>query len=131
MTPTAVTASPTTLRSRAFVEAHLDQAVALGRRAGEDTQDPRAIAESLAGGLPALADPEYLDGQRRVAPGIGELAGVRNPLLAAVTRGLRTATRQDGPSTLLDIAEHLLEQVYEQPAKAQVLASRKKPKKEP
>jgi 3-methyladenine DNA glycosylase AlkD len=107
VTPAAVTTSPTTLRSQAFVEERLDQAVALGRRAGEDAQDPSQIAETLAQGLPALADPEYLDGQRRVAPGIGELLGVRNPLLSAVTRGLRAATKSDRPSTLIDIADHL------------------------
>jgi len=105
--PATMATSPTTLRSQAFVEEHLDQATALGRRAGEDAQDPAGIAQTLAQGLPALADPEYLDGQRRVAPGIGELLGVRNPLLTAVTRGLRAATRRDRPSTLLDIADHL------------------------
>ena len=108
MTPAAVATSPTTLRSQAFVEAHVDDAIALGRRAGEAAQDPVEIAATLAQGLPTLADPDYLDGQRRVAPGIGELLGVRNPLLTAVTRGLRAATRRDRPSTLLDIADHLL-----------------------
>jgi len=110
VTPTAVVTSATTLRSQAFVEAHAAAALALGRRAGEEAQDPAEIAATLAAGLPALADPEYLDGQRRVAPGIGVVLGVRNPLLAAVTRGLRAATRRDRPSTLLDIADHLLRQ---------------------
>ncbi len=64
----------------------------------------------LQDGLPALADPEYLDGQRRIAPGIGEVVGVRNPLLTAVARGLRSATKGDRPSTLLDIADHLQRQ---------------------
>jgi 3-methyladenine DNA glycosylase AlkD len=104
---TTATPSPTTERSKAFVEAHLDAALLLGRQAAEDGLDPAGIAAGVAAGLPALADPEYLEGQRRVAPGIGELLGVRNPLLAAVTRGLRAATRHDRPSTLLDIADHL------------------------
>lgn len=103
----APAASPTTLRATAFVAAHLDAAVALGRRAGEGSQDPAGIAAVLLHGLPDLTDPAYLDGQRRVAPGIGEVLGVRNPLLSAVTRGLRAATRQDRPSTLLDTADHL------------------------
>jgi len=120
MTAVAVITSPTTLRSQAFVEAHADAAVALGRRAGEEAQDAAGVAEELAKGLPSLADPEYLDGQRRVAPGIGELLGVRNPLLSAVTRGLRAATKHDRPSTLLDIAEHL---VRERPLELHWLAN--------
>ena len=109
MTPMTA-ASPTTQRAQAFVAEHLDAAATLGRRAGEASQDPAGIAAMLGEGLPALADPVYLDGQRRVAPGIGELLGVRNPLLAAVTRGLRATTRHDRPSTLLDIADHLQRQ---------------------
>ena len=87
--------------------AHSDAAVALGRRAGEAAHDPATVAQTLRDGLPSLADPEYLDGERRVAPGIGELLGVRIPLLVGITRGLRAATRRDTPSTLLDIADHL------------------------
>jgi 3-methyladenine DNA glycosylase AlkD len=109
MTPVA-SDSATTRRSQAFVAEHLDAATALGRRAGEEAQDAAAIALTLLEGLPELADAEYLEGQRRVAPGIGEVLGVRNPLLSAVTRGLRAATRHDNPSTLLDIADHLQRQ---------------------
>jgi 3-methyladenine DNA glycosylase AlkD len=101
-------ASAATQRARAFVAAHLAQAVALGRAAGDLAQDPVALATLLRDGLPALADPEYLDGQRRVAPGIGELYGVRNPLLAGVARGLRAATRRDSSTVLLQIADRLL-----------------------
>lgn len=108
MTAATAALGATTERSRAFVAAHLDDAVALGRRAGEAAQDAAEIARSLRDGLPAFGDREYLEGQRRVAPGIGELLGVRNPLLSAVSRGLRTATRRDRPDTLLDIADHLL-----------------------
>jgi 3-methyladenine DNA glycosylase AlkD len=103
-------ASLTTQRSQAFVAEHLDAAFALGRRAGAEAQDAAAVAAVLRDGLGAFGDPEYLDGQRRVAPGIGELLGVRNPLLSAVTRGLRAATRGDRPGTLLDIADHLQRQ---------------------
>ena len=109
MTPTP-TAGHATQRTHGFVAGHLDAAVALGRRAGEAAQDPAGIAATLLGGLPELADAEYLESQRRLAPGIGELLGVRNPLLAAVTRGLRAATRHDRPGTLLDIADHLQRQ---------------------
>jgi 3-methyladenine DNA glycosylase AlkD len=100
----------TTQRAQAFVADHLDAATSLGRQAAEGAVDPAAIATAILDGLPSLADPEYLEGQRRVAPGIGELLGVRNPLLAAVSRGLRAATRRDGPDTLLDTADCLLRQ---------------------
>jgi 3-methyladenine DNA glycosylase AlkD len=108
VTPIAV-ASSTTQRSQAFVAQHLDAAVALGRRAG-DAGDPAGLVVLLGAGLPAFGDPEYRAGVRRVAPGIGELLGVRNPLLRGVTRGLRAATRRDRPGTLLDIADHLQRQ---------------------
>jgi 3-methyladenine DNA glycosylase AlkD len=100
--------SPTTERARAFVAGHLPQAVALGREAGDLVQDPVALIATLRDGLQLLADPEYLEGQRRVAPGIGELYGVRNPLLAGVTRGIRAATRRDRSTVLLQLADPLL-----------------------
>ena len=48
----------------------------------------------FVGALAGLADPAYLDGQRRIAPGIGALFGVRWPLLAAVQRGFRRGTKR-------------------------------------
>lgn len=107
---TTATVSPAPDRSAAFVAAHLDAAVALGRRAGEDGHDPAAIVAILVDGLPALGDPAYLELQRRVAPGIGQLLGVRSGLQSGVARGLRAATRGDRPDTLLDIADHLQRQ---------------------
>ncbi len=101
-------ASATTERARTFVAAHLVSAMALGRAAGDLVQDPAALTAALRTGLPALADPEYLEGQRRVAPGIGELLGVRSPLLNGVTRGIRAATRRDRSTVLLDAADLLL-----------------------
>ena len=100
--------SAATEHARAFVTTHLAAAIALGRGAGNLVQDPAAITTALRDGLPALADPSYLDGQRRVAPGIGQLFGVRTPLLDGVTRGLRAATRHDRSTVLLDAADHLL-----------------------
>ena len=108
MTQPTAPVSATTERSRAFTAAHLDQAIALGRAAGDLAQEPIACTAVLRDGLPLLGDPEYLDGQRRVAPGIGQLFGVRNPLLAAVTRGIRAATRRDRSTVLLGIADQLL-----------------------
>ena len=58
-------------------------------------------------GLQSLADPEYLEGQQRVAPGIGPVYGVRWPLMAAVARGFRGATREVRPRPLLFVADRL------------------------
>ena len=105
MTPSA---SPTTARAVGFVADRRPDAEALGRDLAEEVGDPVAFAAALRDGLAALADPEYLEGQRRVAPGIGELHGVRWPLLAAVSRGFRTATRRDRTSSWLFLVDRLL-----------------------
>jgi 3-methyladenine DNA glycosylase AlkD len=97
-----------TERARALVAGRRAGALSVGRRAGELAGDPRAVVTELRAGLATLADPEYLAGQRLVAPGIGPTLGVRRPLLTAVSAGLRSATRPDRPTTLLDIADHLL-----------------------
>ncbi len=98
----------TTERARALVAERRAAAGALGRRAGDLTPVPTAIAAELRSGLADLADDDYLAGQRRVAPGIGPILGVRQPLLTEVTRGLRTAMRHDSTATLLDVADQLL-----------------------
>ena len=103
-----MTTGEATVRARAFVAAHLPAAEALGRSAGDLAADPADVAAALRDGLASLADPEYLEGQRRIAPGIGSVAGVRSPLLAGVTRGLRATTRRDRSTTLLEIADRLL-----------------------
>ena len=59
-------------------------------------------------GLEGLADPEYLEGQRRIAPGIGAVIGVRWPLIEAVKRGFRDATKGERTSTWLFVADRLL-----------------------
>lgn len=83
-------------------------AEALGRRLADAIPDPDAFAAELDAGLTALADPEYLAGQRRIAPGIGELHGVRWPLIEAVRRGFREATRRERTSGWLFVADRLL-----------------------
>jgi 3-methyladenine DNA glycosylase AlkD len=70
-------------------------------------EDPDAFAEALAKGFRDLADPEYAEGQRRIAPGIGQVFGVRWPLLAAVSRGFRKATRREPVGSLLYVADRL------------------------
>jgi 3-methyladenine DNA glycosylase AlkD len=99
--------SDVTARAVAFVAAHRDPAEALGMGLAEFTNDPDGFATALSAGLAQLADPAYLEGQRRIAPGIGPIHGVRWPLLAAVSRGFRNATRGDRPTPLLFIADRL------------------------
>jgi 3-methyladenine DNA glycosylase AlkD len=107
MTPTAAQ-SATTERARALVADRKAEAAALGREAGELIHDPASLVGTLRTGLEALADPEYLAGIHHVAPGIGPVLGVRQPLLHTVTRALRAATRHDRPASVLDVAGHLV-----------------------
>jgi len=100
--------SATTARSVVLVEARKPAAVALGRNLASLTHDPDAFARALGQGFAELADTEYLDGQRRVAPGIGRVFGVRWPLIAAVERGFREAIRGQRPVGFLEIADRLL-----------------------
>jgi len=100
--------SATTERARAFVADRKAEAEALGREAGDLIHDPASLVVTLRAGLESLADPEYLAGMHRVAPGIGPVLGVRQPLLHAVARALRAATRRDRPASVLDVAGHLV-----------------------
>ncbi len=99
--------SAVTARAVAFVAARRPPAEALGVALSEWINDPDAFAARLRAGLTRLADPAYLDGQRRIAPGIGALFGVRWPLLAAVQRGFRRGTKQVRPTPLLFVADRL------------------------
>ncbi|MEW5990041.1 MAG: DNA alkylation repair protein [Chloroflexota bacterium] len=100
--------SPATERARAFVAARLERAEALGRALADDVQNPADLADALRTAFGELADPEYLDGQHYVAPGLGDTHGVRTPLLGALGRGFLAATRRDSPATLLFVADRLL-----------------------
>ena len=105
---TTATISPITARATALVADLRPAAEDLGRSLAEDVSDPAAFATRLHDGLARLADPEYLEGQRRIAPGIGRLHGVRWPLIEAVRRGFREATRRERTSGWLEIADRLL-----------------------
>jgi 3-methyladenine DNA glycosylase AlkD len=113
--------SPTTARANAFVDIHRDAAEQMGQRLAEHLDDTDELVRALRRDLNALADPAYADGQRRVAPGIGPVAGVRNPLLAALDRGFRSATRRASPAELLQVADRL---VREEPLEMPWLAFR-------
>lgn len=102
------TLSPVTERANELVADRRSDAENLGRALADEVRDPDRFARALNDGLAALADPEYLAGQRRIAPGIGELHGVRWPLIEAVKRGFREATRRERTSGWLFIADRLL-----------------------
>ena len=103
-------AGQATARAVAFVATNRDRAGALGASLAEFSNDPDGFAAALTDGLADLADPDYLAGQLRVAPGIGPVHGVRWPLLAAVQRGFRNATKGERPTPLLFIADRLFHQ---------------------
>ena len=111
--PTATAGGPTaprgaaTARAVAFVASRRPDAEALGVRLADDVGDPEAFTDALRASLRTLADPDYVAGQHGVAPGLGPTIGVRAPLLAALHRGFRRATRQDPPSVLLFLADRL------------------------
>lgn len=100
--------STATVRAVAFVADHRAAAERLGANLAEHSNDPDAFAAALRRALQALADPVYVEGQQRVAPGIGALVGVRWPLLAALASGFRRATRHDSAGPLLFVIERLL-----------------------
>lgn len=103
----ATTRSDATARAVALVAARKPKAEALGRRLADLIGDPDAFATELGRGFAELADPEYLDGQHRVAPGIGPMFGVRWPLNAAVDRGFRAAARRSPATGFLEVASRL------------------------
>jgi 3-methyladenine DNA glycosylase AlkD len=100
--------SPATARAEAFVAAHREQAAVLGRHLAAMLDDADALASALERGLRTLADEEYRAGQQFVAPGIGTVLGVRNPLLAAAGAAFARSTRGDSPARLLLVADRLL-----------------------
>jgi 3-methyladenine DNA glycosylase AlkD len=100
--------SPATVRAVSLVGARRPEADRLGRALAAQVDDPASFAIALDAGLRSLADPEYAAGQQFVAPGIGPTLGVRTPLLSAVGRAFRSATRGTSSSTLLLVADRLL-----------------------
>ena len=102
-----VAAGPITQRATALVADRRPSAERLGADLAALSEDPDAFAEALARGFRDLADPDYAEGQRRIAPGIGLVFGVRWPLHAAVARGFRNATRREPPGSLLYVADRL------------------------
>ena len=112
MTTAVAEPSPITQRAVAFVAARKEDAEALGTSLADLVGDPDAFASALRRGLEGLADPEYAEGMRVIAPGIGQVHGVRRPLLAAVARGFRNETRRDRPTPLLFVADRLFREPH-------------------
>ena len=104
--------SPTTQRAVAFVSARKPAAEELGISLADLVGDPDAFASALRHGLEGLADPEYQEGMRHVAPGLGLVHGVRRPLLAAIGRGFRHETRAERATQLLFIADRLFREPH-------------------
>jgi 3-methyladenine DNA glycosylase AlkD len=99
--------SEITARAVAFVAAKKPEAERLGGVLAELTADPDAFSRALSRGFAGLADPEYREGSRRIAPGLGPIHGVRWPLTAAVERAFRQATRGERPAGYLELADRL------------------------
>lgn len=104
--------SQATVAADVFVAGHKDLARRLGGELAELSQDPDAFATGLREALATLADPTYVAGQQTVAPGIGQIHGVRWPLLTALAQGLRQATRRDPTGPLLYVIERLFREPH-------------------
>jgi 3-methyladenine DNA glycosylase AlkD len=92
----------------AVLARHDDRAAALGAGLADVLHDPAAFARRLAEAFREVADPEYGEGQRWVAPGIGPTHGVRTPLQVAIRRAFERVTRRVSTSELLLVADRLL-----------------------
>jgi len=104
--------SPTTATAQAFVAAHLARATALGEHLATLVGQPDEFAAVLEAGFGDLADAAYIEGSRRIAPGLGEIVGVRLPLMEAAHKAFGRATRRNPTSPLLDVVDRLLGNRY-------------------
>jgi 3-methyladenine DNA glycosylase AlkD len=102
------TASIVTAASNRFVEAHREQAEALGAWLADLVYDPDRFVTAVRDGFGDLADPVYEAGVRSVTPGLGPVLGVRQPLMEAVNRTFRRGTRTTATTILLDAMARLL-----------------------
>jgi len=87
--------SAVTERATVLVADRRPVAEAIGHELAALIDEPDTFTDRLAAGFRELADPEYAHEQRRVAPGLGPAFGVRWPLMAAVERGFRSASRRE------------------------------------
>ena len=94
-------------RAAAFVADRRPLAELVGKQLAEMAGDPEAFVAGLREGFIDLGDPVYIEGQRRVAPGIGPVLGVRWPLIEAVKRGFREETRRERTTSWLFFVDRL------------------------
>jgi 3-methyladenine DNA glycosylase AlkD len=112
MTTTLKAPSATTAAANAFVAEHLAAATALGESLAALVGQPAAFEEALLKGFKALADPVYVEGVRRVTPGLDEIVGVRMPLMEATHKAFKRGTRRAPAAELLDTVDRLLASRY-------------------
>ena len=108
--------SPTTERAVAFVAARRPDAEAIGaapRRPPAATPTPSP--PRWPPDFERLADPSTSRASSAWRPGIGTVYGVRWPLMAAIARGFRDATRQDRATPLLFVADRLFAEDHLEP----------------
>jgi 3-methyladenine DNA glycosylase AlkD len=112
VTPTATlergTAASAGEHAASVLARHEARATELGAALADVIDDPTTFAANLAAAFRAVADPEYRDGQRWIAPGIGPTHGVRTPLQVAIRRAFDRASRKASSSELLHVADRLL-----------------------
>lgn len=87
--------------------ARLPEARGLGEALADLLDEPEEFVGVLREGLVSLADDTYAAEQERVAPGSGQVFGVRTPLLTAIARQLRRPLQESSPATALWLAERL------------------------
>jgi 3-methyladenine DNA glycosylase AlkD len=104
--------SPITAAAQAFVAAHLTQATALGEGLVARVGRPDEFAAAIEAGFRELSDPAYVEGSSRIAPGLGDIIGVRLPLMEAAHKAFQRATRHDPTSPLLDVVDRLMTNRY-------------------
>ena len=117
MTPSATALAPAQAKATVLprgaasatpdLEARRQRARELGRALEAVLDDADGLASQLRTALVELSDEPYRLGLQRVAPGIRDVIGVRNPLIGALLGGLRPALRRARPAEALFIAERL------------------------
>ena len=110
--PRASLTSPVTAAARLFVADRVAAAASLGERLIPLLGRPDDFVAELEAGFRELADPAYLDGSRRIAPGLGEIIGIRLPLMEAARKAFKRGTRHGPSSPLLDAVDRLIGNRY-------------------
>jgi 3-methyladenine DNA glycosylase AlkD len=100
--------SDTTARARASVARKTPEAQGLGAALADLIDDPGSFVAVLDDGFRRLADEDYAAEQDRVAPGSGQVIGVRWPLVRTVARQLRGPLRESSSSSAISLAQHLV-----------------------